>query len=735
MSFPNFSNIQKFVQSTLSERRGDTELVSKLNPFVRITSGAGGGLVMVSNPDFKLLQAAGTTYGSANQAGAVGTTLGGSPVNPNAGHGYRPSPIVTSLEVDEGAGNLSRKASISITAFTKEQMEVITKYYLEPGFSLFIEWGWGVGGYSGLQGLGASDVARFQSAVNTNKVRSDTGGKYDNYLGFITGGGVSIDGDKWTISINCTGYTELPTYLLTSETAEQKSGVGGILNSAVAYGLNYIDTVNSSPADERFMKMFNGLPQTRQTKAVKNLRKNASVNTLSSFINFDDEVSEDINDESDGWTIPFTDWQIARSSLTVNGKEVVFPKGTKIVGEERFIRFDTMMRIIYEIGIEGYKLPDGSVITTQVDYEDTLCSSFENIFSTDASKLFIPNPNTPKFNLEKAAPSADGSPTPITSVYDGVSNNSIDGIIFPNQGKTKFTPKIGIPIEKGAYLCGYLKNLYVNFDFFKSVLETKNFYLKDALYQILNGMSSAVNGMWDFQIEETEVGNTSILKIWEMNMISDAKKGDVYAFDLVGEKSVFIEASLDLDISGAKMNQIIGQKLGQTINGDSGRPPKTLFQSGLTDTYGVTIKEKQIDTGDENTQTAADEESIAEENLNMMLGKVKYYPKVTLTDKTSLSGELYDMCYLGAFADSNIFSAFKNGHDQLDEKNTASPLMPINFTFKVHGVSGIRRGDMFKVRGLPTIYNNGFFQVLSVKHSLQGMEWTTEVTGGYRNNS
>jgi hypothetical protein len=91
------------------------------------------------------------------------------------------------------------------------------------------------------------------------------------------------------------------------------------------------------------------------------------------------------------------------------------------------------------------------------------------------------------------------------------------------------------------------------------------------------------------------------------------------------------------------------------------------------------------------------------------------------------------MCYLGAFSDSNVFSALKAKNDNTTESETSSALMPINFTFKVHGVSGIRRGDMFKVRGIPSAYDKGFFQVLSVKHSLQGMEWTTEVTGGYRN--
>jgi hypothetical protein len=62
-----------------------------------------------------------------------------------------------------------------------------------------------------------------------------------------------------------------------------------------------------------------------------------------------------------------------------------------------------------------------------------------------------------------------------------------------------------------------------------------------------------------------------------------------------------------------------------------------------------------------------------------------------------------------------------------------SPLLPIEFTFTIHGISGIKRGDKFGVIGIPKKYDGGFFQVLGVKHTIQGMEWTTEVTGGYRN--
>ena len=739
-TFPNFSNIQGFVQKTLTSRKGNTELISKLNPFVRIVSGVNGGLVMVSNPDWKLLQATGTTYGSSTTAGAIGTTWGGTPINPNSGQGYRPSPIVTSLEVDEAQGGLSRKATFSVTCFTKEQMEKLTGYILSPGFSILIEWGWGAGGYGGLRPLDASTISELQSGPNLNKIRQDTGGNYDAYLGFITGGGVSIDGDKWTINVKCTGYTELPSYLLNTETGTSKGGASaGVACAGELFGKKFIETnvttsQNSGSPEINFMRMYNELPKSRQTAAVRNLLKDPLVTNKESFINFDDEVSEKVSETTSGKWFGF-----AKSKVKVGGKTVAFPIGTKICGPDKFIRFDAAMRIMYQIGIKGYKLPNGKTVTFKVDYEDTLCSAFEKIFSTDGSKLFIPNPKTPHFNL--SAPKAGALVDTLYGPKD--SNNQIGSIVFPQQGATTIQLKDGsLPITKGAYEAGYLKNLYINFDFFKSVLDTPNFYLKDSLYQLLNGMSSAVNGMWDFQIDENyvEEAGTNCLKIWEMNLVSNqVKKSSPYTFNMIGEKSVFIDASLDLDVSGAKMNQIIGIKSAKAVNESATSVGKGIWGQDIdSDKLKVTLVDNPAAGCDDkvgSTQTAKDAEELAEENLAIILDKVRYYPKVWLKTQTPFPDDLFDMCYMGAYNDTAIFNAFLNKKKQIDSPEETTPLMPINFTFKVHGVSGIRRGDMFKVDGAPSIYvKDGFFQVLSVKHVVDGMQWTTEVTGGYRNN-
>ena len=740
-TFPNFSNIQGYVTSTLNSRRGNPELISKLNPFVRIVSGANGGLSMFSNPDWKLLQATGTTYGTSTTAGAIGTTWGGAPINPNTGQGYRPSPVVTSLEVDQAQGGLSRKASFSVTCFTKEQMEKLSTYIMEPGFSILIEWGWGVGGYSGLRKLDAETIAGLQSGVLLNELRQKSGGNYDAYLGFITGGGVSLDGDKWTINVNCTGYTELPLYLLNTETGTAKTGAAsGESTGAELFGEKFIKNQVNSSLDSgtpqiNFMRMFNELPKSRQTIAVRNLLLDPTVTSKQTFINFDTDVSEKVSDKTSGEWFGYV-----KSDIKVGGKEVAFPIGTKIAAPDRFIRFDAAMRIIYQIGIKGYKLADGTIVTFKVDYENTLCSAFKHIFSTDGSKLFIPNTETPHFKLSGGA-STGGKK--VDQLFDDTKSNSISGIVFPETvGTTLDLGDGSLPITKEAYEAGYLKNLYINFDFFKSVLDTDNFSLKDSLYQLLNGMSSAVNGMWDFQIDESYVKETktNILKIWEMNLISNGSKGEIYTFEMVGEKSVFIDASLDLDVSGMKMNQIIARKSAAAVSLNASAPDigNGVWGTKLTaDLLRIEIIRNDAAQNTDkvgNSQAGNDAEELAEDNLNLILDKVRYYPKETLNIKKPFPSDLLDMCYQGVFRDSAVFNAFLNKKQEVGG-DTSTPLMPINFTFKVHGVSGIRRGDMFKVNGIPSIYKqNGFFQVVSIKHSIEGMQWTTEVTGGWRNN-
>ena len=141
--FPSFSNIDESIRGTLDKRKGNPLEVSKLNVWVKLTSAVGNGLVVYSNPDYKLFNAAGdgnisTIYCSNSQSGVLGVDWDNNVVYPNNSDlPLQPRPVVTSIEIDEGAGNISRKATISMTAFTKGQTELLSEYFLEPGYTVF----------------------------------------------------------------------------------------------------------------------------------------------------------------------------------------------------------------------------------------------------------------------------------------------------------------------------------------------------------------------------------------------------------------------------------------------------------------------------------------------------------------------------------------------------------------------------------------------------------------------
>jgi len=113
-SFPNFSNIAGYVKTELNSRKQNIQKISELNAWVRVSSGVGNGLVILSNPNFKLFGAAGeaSIYGGGKSSGTLGTTWGGAAVNAAANDSvFRPKPNISSMEIDEGAGTLSRKAT------------------------------------------------------------------------------------------------------------------------------------------------------------------------------------------------------------------------------------------------------------------------------------------------------------------------------------------------------------------------------------------------------------------------------------------------------------------------------------------------------------------------------------------------------------------------------------------------------------------------------------------------
>ena len=226
--WPTISNISGNIANTIKSYANDNLAASGLNAWVRVYSGAksdkGAGLILESNTNFKIFSAAGegggSIYGNAERSGAVGRTWDNVAVVSDVGRVLRPSPIITTLNSKEGQDQISRTCDFSITCFTLQQLELMQTYFMEPGYSVAVEWGWNTDNSAkGLINTGDVTSTLNQIAdvtLNNGQLSSKrlfTSGEYDIFLGFIIGSTISSDGENFKIDVKLRGAPTLPTYL------------------------------------------------------------------------------------------------------------------------------------------------------------------------------------------------------------------------------------------------------------------------------------------------------------------------------------------------------------------------------------------------------------------------------------------------------------------------------------------------------------------------------------------
>lgn len=745
---PFFSEIAGYARAKINSRGKSNKEVSALSAYVIAASYADPGLVITSNPQWPLIGGGKSIYGTTNTNGSVGTTLGGGEVAASVtldqGQGLRPIPVITNMEVeeqnaDDGAANFSRIAKFTIRCFSLGQMEKVTQHFLEPGISIFLQWGWNTTAGSTPWGTSVARAALLKDFSNTNQHRFNTGGESDTYLGFVTGGTVAMNNDYWDITVNCRGFLELPAYVGAADNgkteAQKAAHGGGTLPEPLEYSGNEI-SAETDIGKKRWMICFNELPSNKRTAVVKGLESKLA--DVGNFINFDTGVADAINSTTKQgfWAGLFGGGDV---TVRFGSAEAELAEDTKIITEERYIRFGALMQIINANELEGLKLGPG-VLPFAIRSDRTACSAFERVFSTDKTKLFIPNPNTPAADFTSIAANGGVQTDFKGNVDNRVSSKSGTKILFPEVVLVGKTFAGSEAMVKQNYQAGWLDNLYVNFDFAKKILETKSLAIKDALYQILNGMSGAAGSIWDFQIVDLpNENNINQLHIVDNNLSYGTTHNQ--PFVATGTNSPFLEVAIDMDISGQMANQIMLEKSKAAYN--SSMPPvKGLFLTKVNDLLQTGIAPTTATKGTPSRTAVGKPADAKEENerkkrdFATFLGKVGLAPGVLLDNTATwpASGNVLEICYQTAFDDLNLFEALKTGNDYKMETGAGtSILLPIELSLTMHGVSGIKRGDKITIDSLPDQYRDGgFFQVTSITQTLSDDYWTTTVKGTFR---
>jgi hypothetical protein len=903
-SFLQYGNVYPEVQSTIKSRAGNNLEVSKLKPWIRISSSLANGLVVGSNlPNDNFATRYGDPVTTTNQefrhsSGRLGVDFDGTSIYPKVNsfdRSNRPSPVIEAISIKNGTEGLSRKLTFTIKAFTLPQLDALTAYFLEPRFYLLVEWGNNTQlSYNQLAKLngglsaGACEMISYINLAVLKDKRKNSGGHYDAFLGVITGGGVEYGSDEtYLINVEVTTQGEIPAYL------QQHKGTAVKIDSSQSNPAKSSDTFDviteietaeeaSQYGKALFMYMYNDLPLSKRTERIKRLidvendgitlRETESVYKWSNeynFINMNkttrDALISNLTDET----------VLIKNREGEEGKGKV-PEGQPLVGKERFIRMELAWEILNTSDlILGPQLigcdkggKSNKSLDSAISIENTIIRAHKHIFSTDKRYLYIPNEQAPDFGLYDILTSQTAlSGSSFVKFEDGsLLTQNLEPIGLPNlyafpqksscdvNGLKVFDESI-FAISQDPYEWGYLKDVFVNFDFFCECMQKNGFVIKDVALDILNGLSSAVNLFWDFQIVET--GSTSATKgntgdmcliVVDKNFSGKPPKNEpgLLSLQSIGTNSPFLDFKMKLEVVGAMANQVMAQTNASKSPSQSSYSVEDKVENfqGLfaskPDIVGTLLNtihkeslekaEKEADQLEQNTQTQtertqemtqqfidalvkkAETEAITGAQVTFLqnwayglilsgdtdlalqgtelLGKTYFYAVTsTAAEGTNyvLEGEsrvataartsnyevfmqkagVYpktnnpnintnDVAGLGRDTDSlvidentmvcavwedtqllrQVYEYDLTGGNLItfnEGANKNPGFLPIEVNFTIHGVSGIKVGDMLHFVDLPRVYRTKIFSVFDVEHSINDDMWQTSVVAKLRN--
>jgi hypothetical protein len=814
-SFPQYSNIYPQLANLLKTRGGNNRPmqqggVSGLSTWVRLISAVKpknglSGIVLETIGSKSTTFS--TNYGNDTKAGIIGYSLDKQPINAPQGRGLRPSPIITSVSIDETAEGGSRTANISVTAYTLEQADALSVYLLEPGFHLLVEWGWNIDkAVSEKCGAKSNTITPCHiieydnwSVIKTKREKS--GYTYDAVLGIVVGGGISFgDNETYKLDIKLTGVGNVAEYMQTHRDANKIDVAKA--DTSNTFNAQQIDSAVGSKQIGKalFMQMFNELPGQKRTLLVKKLVDVPYWSAEANFINMDkvirDQLADSLSDAA----------ELKSKDAT---KDAQIPKDIPLVTTDRFIRFELACEIInsYPLILTPQKVGNCNKKSRdqRIKIQNTICSGFPHMFSTDKSKLFIPNTTAPSFKLLDALSATKeltdfinytnlNDSKSLANLHPLTGTTTYDPLQWPNGSATDFATgqtrpvpyafpatydlklqnqvdKSFNPIIESKGFWGHLKNLYINYDFFIECISKPNFVVRDVFYEMLNGMSSACNSIWNFQIMETVNTKTGDLElsVVDLNFSGVVNTDDITTLQARGVESPFISCDFNVETPGAMISSQVQKKLNSSIEHSPELNPRPMLGnvfSSNEDRVGTILqglkelkKEEEVKE-DKNTpppNKSADELEKEARSLNY-----EYYTKTgavlpktqdrngklditkTFLDMKSNDSTIEELLMVGAWNDTSalrqVFLLDKGlakggvSGKSVESNNKQNPPFGLaSFNFRVHGVSGFKVGDKFRIDGLPSKFGApNFFQVVKVDHSIESMSWFTDIKGELR---
>jgi hypothetical protein len=768
MGFPFIKPLDKWMEDKLKGREQNQKIIALANPFVILSSTAiaTNDSVKTENGEVdgnkikEILEgkSSKTIYKGciiSNQieksrvystgASIIGYDFTGLPIEVLGETNRRlPQPMITSMEVNtDGANNSLKTASLKIKIFTLKQLEMFELFYLRPSMHLLVEFG--------------SNEAMLTKKLTTLDNLITSKKNWDDFLkDYNTNFSGKIDARK----------NYIDRIKAADGSYDYVAGMVTDFKFTISDDLTYDVDLEISSANTMMM----WLPNSPTKSDSKTAQQNIIFDKFGSWTtklqaDLDINLSADLQNETK-WKNEFFNWQMialkqddtkaslnaylsVRYMLNLANDQLALETSTSTISIEEFFEDSGKTKPIIPINT----ISSGVIISYSSDiiipgkmpqFGVTEKKNKIIIKKTKDEKVepILNKINNYSFNLESTAGIYDKNGNIIESTKEQQYGNLLNIFVkydtfismwkksthradFYNQlislinenlyGKCKLT--MGMATAAGTQssytiLDSLLTNNQFDDDKFKN------------LYRFKVGVSgSIVRGFeFNFELSNLAQGQAAFSSISMIDSVLNPKdekvppllvadtsacEGTKYSFTPTGyakfDMSVFTNAdkfmSVDRGAADITLESVVANLKKKEALKDAGLAP--------------TEKKKEGD--------ATTEDKNEEESLNSKSVKFKFNPSNTKeTPKTLIYTDK-------GFLVSNLLPKDEQ------QKKTTSALTFLEITIILDGTSGINCGEVFKIDGVPEVYNmNGFFQVTNVKHQIENEGWKTVVEAGYR---
>lgn len=686
---------------------------------------------------------------------------------------------------------LLRKVRIEWTCFSSAQLEYMTPYFLVPGISVIVEWGWNH--FNPVSLVDLKNTTELSKLFNNpyplyteNVLKSK--GNYEIVFGIVSNFEWSIDGNKIKCSTEVISKDRLwagqliDTNMIQSDDAVMKNSQG-----EETRGTSKDDDIKVIDSLKKFILLYIG--------EFKNLvgpgRSEKDAPDLQAFIEYLKEKHQK-NWEEYLYGLYFGRDENAKDKYANKEDfDMQTPRG----------HFWVNMGLVVEIinfhasqckGVNNKEL-------FRVDVDDCVISAHPNLISSNGDILLIPNKKAPKYfsglfgqSVEikpvgtlsykpdsgeysnRMRPCTEALPVPkgsdlnpddiaptqkwadyrvhkICKGFGGVQRDDISRIINKNRenynkrrgGGYEFPFSSQCDIEDGddvktyePLFTGFFKDLYINIAELKHIVADQNVTKFIDIYrEIFSRINSASSEFWQLKLAgSTGRKNVPKNELATMKIVDDklaqytSNKGvEVFTFDYNAADGLLQTVNFRPMLSNAQAIRTIYAQTNLTNK-------KQVVVSGHNELLDYKFRDRLFKIGDQSGNKEKPE-SFYKNSFNSSMAKLQSLsPDPKAFQVTTLNEKGGKCIYRLAIPPEHteVLNLLLDDNDKGHNPRYCGIMPGIQAEFTIQGISGIRTFSMFRVRGLPEPYSeeNIVFRTINVNDSIQGGQWITTIVAG-----